>query len=862
MKLEFCKDSDGDGIADGWTLSYASSQIILQPRDAGPAGETRHRVADGAQAIFLAKRPTKDIGYNPYVEYCGDGCGQGIFKSAPFAVEGGALHHVRVNVAAKNVGRLHVVMYCYNDAGESVGIQWIPCKSPPIDDARRFNWPCVVRSYPVFLGPSGTWDRMDWEQVVRVPRAATNAALGFIFDKHGVRDDGYLEVCEVRIDRYSGTDDRRGEACLAPTQGNDMPEGPLQDSMVLELASGLRIGIARDGDKLLGIGEVVAGDVALRNPRHLISPAFLTESGGLFSECLLEHVAEKDDGFVVTSRLRGDSPDLKLLWKFRQKGLKLFGREVVGFSYGYEASSSEKIAMCSEVATWEVGGSLNGNTLVPGTWSFVTGDFRPVCTPTVAEMLALVPLSVYSNRQHFDYQFGAHGTLFSYFTDPMFITESLVKDAGDDALKHSTAFQFGLREKIETPPRNVCFCDENAPDLWADVSDYVRKEICERNGLRETSDEPFLDLSVFTAHTNLGSVGKADWQASRIRLSDITREWLPRMKEWGFTRAWLHSLWGNQCLVRAYHISPVYEDPWRPESGTTAFRALCDEAHRNGCQIFLWMGVAHSLDAPVVLEHPEWFVRNPDGSVFSGYTELARADFGSGYRDAFLGWMRRLKEETHLDGFWYDSFPDLAFPAVNYANPALEPQARAIFGIMREMADLGYGAMIEAVGVLGVPAQGARLRKLAPEAQPDNVSYNYRTSLLTGVWAPVDVAREIHSRLDYYRWVANKAFWHVDPRLLHEDESERQRVSLANLDYQAVRHVMHRRRLLGENGVAWDNEDCTKKALFCFEDFKFETGGFTRATDVTSGRKVPVTSEEGRNVICAEAYHTYLLESE
>ena len=79
-------------------------------------------------------------------------------------------------------------------------------------------------------------------------------------------------------------------------------------------------------------------------------------------------------------------------------------------------------------------------------------------------------------------------------------------------------------------------------------------------------------------------------------------------------------------------------------------------------------------------------------------------------------------------------------------------------------------------------------------------------------------------------------------------------IAQANHDFNAVSHVMHQRRLLGQRGVEWSSP--RGRAIFVFEPFSYLVPKGMTLGDVTSGKRIALPGD--RNAKLAR-YHTYVL---
>jgi starch synthase (maltosyl-transferring) len=74
---------------------------------------------------------------------------------------------------------------------------------------------------------------------------------------------------------------------------------------------------------------------------------------------------------------------------------------------------------------------------------------------------------------------------------------------------------------------------------------------------------------------------------------------------------------GSLYAVRDYfRINPFFLDPTRKAAPEQQVRQMIDQAHAAGLKVMIDLVINHcAIDAPIVAQHPDWFVREPDGQV-------------------------------------------------------------------------------------------------------------------------------------------------------------------------------------------------------------------------------------------------------
>ncbi|MDF1504080.1 alpha-amylase family glycosyl hydrolase [Roseisolibacter sp. H3M3-2] len=145
---------------------------------------------------------------------------------------------------------------------------------------------------------------------------------------------------------------------------------------------------------------------------------------------------------------------------------------------------------------------------------------------------------------------------------------------------------------------------------------------------------------------------------------------LPRLKALGADILWLMPVQPIGVKNRKGPLGSYYSvSDYRainPEFGTEAdMRALVDDAHARGMRVILdWVPNHTAFDHTWVAAHPDWYVRNPDGSISNArdnegkatdWTDVAELDYAKPeMRRAMLADMRWWLDSMKVDGFRCD----------------------------------------------------------------------------------------------------------------------------------------------------------------------------------------------------------------
>ncbi len=180
------------------------------------------------------------------------------------------------------------------------------------------------------------------------------------------------------------------------------------------------------------------------------------------------------------------------------------------------------------------------------------------------------------------------------------------------------------------------------------------------------------------------------WQAHLPRIAGLGFDWV-------FVNPFHYpGFSGSLYAVKDYYrLNPLFQgDAGRP--GEALLRDFVDDAHRHGLRVMMDLVVNHTAkDSVLVRDHPEWFKRNPDGSVrspgatdpddpekFTEWGDLAEIDYDDAAARAGLvdTWRAVTIHYARLgfDGFRCDAaykVPAAVWRAIIAAVHAVSPEA-------------------------------------------------------------------------------------------------------------------------------------------------------------------------------------------
>ena len=293
------------------------------------------------------------------------------------------------------------------------------------------------------------------------------------------------------------------------------------------------------------------------------------------------------------------------------------------------------------------------------------------------------------------------------------------------------------------------------------------------------------------------------------------------------------------------------------QRAATLRRRLPGRGHRP----YAWTNNAQAYSSPLGPSSPrtaDWWVRMED-------TRLA---YGGAYTNVLAVWSfrrdeprttgstrsRRSRRTRDLDGYLFDSFYNLAFMPVDYADCRPTTQWRQLLGAIKELQDAGVRFLIESFGPFGQTQHGCPSRTTWRTSSPATRSASAPARRRSRRTPPDASTGEQHAATAarLYRVLAHMTDVHI-PLFVN---GERHRPPLGRRPppgaarLQAQPPHMHR-RFLQEDGqsVLWHDEAGRVATLWNFADREAALPGDVR--DVTTGRDFPRT----RSTRCAN--HTY-----
>jgi hypothetical protein len=661
-----------------------------------------------------------------------------------------------------------------------------------------------------------------------------------------------------------------------------------------------RMDVLSDGRRFVGIGTIWIGDTPVRSGRLPISVYTQTFTGLETDHLELVGIQRKRSEVRIRTRMHfrplrvklmrdhsfdpihdlGDwhkpadagSGDLDIV--LRPAADAFNGVAFEGFSYHYEyGSRNVPIFYLLDQASWELGGRITGATAVSQSscsapvatfrkntaWStegflhFLVepgGDANPVMTHNLPR---------WASHGSFDFQYKGNDTLIGVFERVELIRSVVVRDPGQAELKTFDKHIFDQTLTFATSPKKILLStaprtEVDQQNLWSWIFEETEDRARAEFGIREEPLIPHLYQNFWAGFT----------------VDSYYKDLLPAAQAIGVRRLFLDNLkksamtdrtpfpgkfnW-NMCCGHEYEIAPEL-------GGNVRVKAFVAEAKKRGVQPMCWTNNDQALSSPLnntERDDKGWFVRMEDtrlkwgGAYACVMSVLDMATKGA--RDYFIKSHIKIKRETGLDAFFFDSFYNLGFMPVNYAHCKPRTMWRGLLRVFRDLQRAGIHLEMESFGPWAQVQHGHPSSYDIP-----NIFACYRvgvgddyTTVPTG--HPLKNVTADDAAGVYYS-LAHMAGCHMplffpDGRRIDQVWTAEHKRALA--DYHAAQPFM-KRRYLQQDGqsVVWHAAQGKRATIFNFARRCVTLPG--RVTDLSTGTALPAA-----DFYTLEARHTYIV---
>lgn len=549
------------------------------------------------------------------------------------------------------------------------------------------------------------------------------------------------------------------------------------------------------------------------------------------------------------------------------------GVEFYGFSYHYEYRSEEvPLFYLLDLASWEIDGDIEGATAVSqsscsnpvvtfekdthwtteGLMHWDLEHPNPVMTHNLPR---------WASHQAFDFQYKGHVTLLGVFERVGLIRSALLRESGKAELKTFDKHIFDQSLTVSTPPRKILLNSDPKTDvaqrnIWTWVIDEVHRRAREEFNLVEEPMIPRLaqnywhNFTVESYRNDLlpaaASIGVKQLFVDNLKKSAMTDKTpFPGKFNW------------NMCCGHEYEIAPEL-------GGNEGVRAFVEECAGHGIHVMSWTNNTQALSSPINAAERDdkgWFVLLDDtrlkyGGAYAGVMSVLDLK-NEGARRYFIDAHIRIKEETGLAGYLYDSFYNLGFMPISFRNGNVTTMWKECVQAVKELQDAGVHFLIESFGPFGQPQHGC------PKSYSiDRCWVVYKVGLgndyTTITSGPTYEDPRAGEAAALYYILAHMTCPPIplfkDGKRIDELWTDAHRRALN--DYQNSRESMKTRYLQEDDlSVIWHNESGSRATIWNFADRHVSLPG--EVTDLTLGQKMEIADKYE-----LKASHTYGVEGE
>ncbi len=686
----------------------------------------------------------------------------------------------------------------------------------------------------------------------------------------------------------------------------------------LTLANGVEIDLLLDGESLLGLGEIRLPGIPFRSGAVPLAPVFQTGHGVQYREFRLQEVREEEGGVTLATvavgyphlygeykdeydfsmawpRLQPERYEDRVEWLLRPESVTLEGVEYTGFSYAIRYRSEERaIYSVTMQATWELGGSATGNTILS------QGQIYPPVHRCTAESrfsteclrrldMADNPFgysfqfgSRYSPVQCFDYQHGPRGSLYGFWPEFVSVKSLLQKNAGEEVVWVLDDYMFAESGEVTLPRKCIVYapalesgwCDEAGRDRWQRCLDHAQGIVRAAYGIPKTPVKPEVGTPYEAGLDENGKLtmtirGKVlppervlyEWGDMLQELADQgVRRVFPEVTgvsditEWGYRYKLMTGVHGDLltssvCNIWEYRMS----DFW---GGWPAWEYFYQKGQDAGIEIGQWCGMHLSCNAPIFKEHPEFIATHLNTRPHSGGYAFNLC-FGVNWNTAWEWMLEQWAEwKRHgLDYIFFDSFGNMGALGCDFKRGG-EPNPPGLGKFVGGLAELGIRIFsIEGIGPFGVGRFGLFDNKREDAVAPGAVAGQNDWSWWVGnedmaidclpILFPHPDRTQEELQTQFFRCIANRAL----PSIYPIPEWLRDYWHTFN----TLRPDMVTRHLLpAGQGVHWTGGEA--EVLFAYQALQWPLAVGAKVERIVAGQAQPVASAGVLNAEAGGAY--------
>lgn len=657
--------------------------------------------------------------------------------------------------------------------------------------------------------------------------------------------------------------------------------------------------LLQDGDMFRGIGAIRIGATQVRSGRLPLCPATASFSGLEVARLLLGKVRQSarevrvgiraqfrpaftklmrdhsfdpiyETGDWDAERLAGEG-QFELVFKPAHDTFN--GVAFEGFSYHYEYSSRQvPLFWIMDMASWELGGDITGATVVSqSSCSAPVARIKKDTEWTTEGILFFLDaiksnnvmthnLPRWASHQCFDFQYKGDQTLLGVFERVELIRSILKREAGKPELKCFDKHIFDQALAFSTSPKSILLNSEPKTEvaqqnLWSWVFEDTEARARAEFGIRAEPALPQLYQN-FWAKFTVDSYYKDLLPAAKA--IGVKKLFLDNLKKSAMTaQTPMPGVWNwNMCCGHEYEIADEL-------GGVPRVKAFVEECGKDGIQAMCWTNNDQALSSPVNRSERDdgkgWYVlledtRQKYGGAYAGCMSVLNMASPEA-RKYFVESHIKILQQTGMDCFFFDSFYNLAFMTINYADCQPRTMWRGLLQAFKEMQDAGIHMAIESFGPWGQVNHGHPSSYDIPNifaCYKVGVGNDYTTVPTNHPLKDIQAkdAAGVFYTLAHMAGCYSPLFF-PDGKRIDEVWTAEHKQALA--DYHAALPFMGR-RYLQEDGLAvvWHDAQSRRATVFNFRARAVALPG--KVTDLTTGQALPAAK-----TYSLAASHTYVI---
>jgi hypothetical protein len=588
---------------------------------------------------------------------------------------------------------------------------------------------------------------------------------------------------------------------------------------------------------------------------------------------------------ALGQRAAAAKPAGTLVWRLRPQERVIAGWPWRGWSsqYVFQLDGGRQVNVLRQVGSWELGGKIEGLTLVNYRYrglggiehavssrdgvavsTFSTTEILPGAVgggPVISPALPAPQGSDFSDRGYamrhrtgawigrmargagvgfVDFQYRPEAILLSTFERMDNLRALTELFPGDREVSQTDEWWFANTDRHATEPQLYLalvpekpFTRSDILTRWQETDQYFRDVVSAELGYVHREIEPGVGMNIDNIFgTRVGELAGRMEEFHRLGARAVYVHhpgWQNgRDREPGQTEG------GGDCSINDWLPLSNTREPWKNVSR---------EAARLGISYHVWVTGMNWRDTPfhqaVGADLRNWAINRPGHTESSGYPPWHDNlnPLAPRCRDLFLERMAFVRKEYGYQGIWYDSFQNLFMSTLDWANGTGAPFIRPWWEILAAWSREGVAMTSESHAFPGNSCS------IESDLDPMNSVWFaqhtfrwYRTTLPNG-WDGKPEADVLA-----FRNLANKSW--VAPQVQYGKKAENVISSFARFaaEYNAARPWMRRSYVLPEEkGVLWLHYvDDREGVLFAFADLSAPAG--VSARPVTGGDAVKTLS--------------------